>query len=99
MGTIPGDNSPLHQELILARWGLSGRVSVNFLPTTLDLVSPNDAPIPREFISPCRPTSSVRRRKTMNANGVADLDRHQVFTKLNGTCVVLPYKTKCKSRR
>ena len=34
----------------------------------------------------------------MNADGVADLDCHQVFTKLNGTCVVLSYESKCGSR-
>src|SRR5579872_5306534 len=35
----------------------------------------------------------------MNADRVADLDCHQVFTKLNGTCVVLPDESKCGSRR
>src|SRR5437868_2832821 len=34
----------------------------------------------------------------MNADGVADLDRHQVFTKLNGTRVVLSYESNCGSR-
>lgn len=41
--------------------------------------------------------SSVRLHKAMNADGVADLNRHQVFTKLNGTCVVLSHKSKCGS--
>src|SRR5215831_12325349 len=67
------------------------------LSTILDLGFAKRCADSREFISPY--TSSVRRRKTMNADGVADLDRHQVFTKLNRTCIVLPYKSKYGSRR